>query len=324
MSWWGAIDIDRHGETDLPYDWAEISWQVTKSDLPLTVAQSTGGKGCWLFLFLKEPYSSAAVRAYLASLASRLGVTGEIFPKQNFIAPDCVGNGMNLPYFGSERVAFFGNGERLSLDGFLDWAELNRVYGRSFDTRPFRRDGTSGEITRSPMSLGTDPIFPWAALKKFEEQLSIASQATTGNRHHSLQAACCWAVRCVRCGAAIDTDLKPRIWNTALSLFNPSELRSRNLRKELRDCWAYAEKVVQRDLIVTRSDVEAIGLIDAIQFHRSWGGDTSDFASADAARQYMEQELERVGVHDPKRLLHASGLDNAQAHEKLEELLRQS
>ncbi len=60
-----------------------------------------------------------------------LGLTGEveIFPKQEALDPGQKGNGINLPYHGTDRVAFGKQGEELDLAAFLALAQERQAYG---------------------------------------------------------------------------------------------------------------------------------------------------------------------------------------------------
>lgn len=125
---WGAIDID--GKPDL----AKIASDIGREGLPIVVCRSKSG-GVHLYLFSTEDIPAAVVREKLTGWAALLGHAGaEVFPKQNRLAgPRDFGNWLNMPYFGgqdSERHAIDAEGERLTLDAFLDLAD-NLAVSRS-------------------------------------------------------------------------------------------------------------------------------------------------------------------------------------------------
>lgn len=163
LSHFGAIDYDRHTDADTPIDHEAFARQVTELNLPLVVFQSKGGKGAWLFLFLKEsqgiPASSmiALLKKYCNIL--KLPADSEIFPKQSALKESNgewqQGNGINLPYFGEERVAFGKNGEALNLDEFLEFAHTERsFYGTLLVTRDLTT--TSEAASLAPQSQVTE------------------------------------------------------------------------------------------------------------------------------------------------------------------------
>jgi hypothetical protein len=143
--WFGAIDIDAHG--DLPdIDLDDIEGQVRKNDLPLVVCRSKSG-GVHLYLFLTEPTPAKLVRKVLAKWAALVGQAGvEIFPKQDSLPESGgerqYGNWINLPYLnGEDRYAYEG-GRPLTLGHFLDIAESRRVKPA---TLVEKADGEHGE-----------------------------------------------------------------------------------------------------------------------------------------------------------------------------------
>lgn len=125
---WAAIDIDAHDDGDsIPL--APLHEKIAKFKLPLIVCQSKS-QGAHLYLFLKSPAKAKEVRAVLRRWAAMLGHGGcEVFPKQDRLQPDQVGNWINLPYFNaSDTVRFAFDGEKpLDLTGFLDLAESLQV-----------------------------------------------------------------------------------------------------------------------------------------------------------------------------------------------------
>jgi hypothetical protein len=139
MSHFGVIDVDRHGDL-APVDWLALTRRVAELQLPLVVAKSSGGKGAWLLLFIKEPegFPSSSVRQILASYAAQLGIpNSEIFPKQDNTESTAkhFGSPVNLPYFGEQRPAFDNHGDQLDLNGFLNFAERRISWGAILEMR---------------------------------------------------------------------------------------------------------------------------------------------------------------------------------------------
>lgn len=133
--WFGAIDIDAHGDAP-DIDLVELDHIIREKDLPLTVCRSKSG-GAHLYLFGSEPLPARVLRAALAKWAERLGYPGvEVFPKQDRLAVDHegaqqYGNWINLCWFDADspeclRYAVEG-GRRITLEHFLDIAESRRV-----------------------------------------------------------------------------------------------------------------------------------------------------------------------------------------------------
>ncbi len=133
--WFGAIDIDAHGDAP-DIDLVELEAMVRDKDLPLMVCRSKSG-GAHLYVFGSEPLPAKLLRHTLAKWAARLGHKGcEIFPKQDSLLEDAegerqLGNWINLPWFDAmnpecNRYAVEG-GDRIDFGYFLDLAESRRV-----------------------------------------------------------------------------------------------------------------------------------------------------------------------------------------------------
>lgn len=113
----GAVDIDNKGKkADLVVDHHKIATAIAKKALPLIVCRSKSG-GAHLFTFVSSPIPARAMRSTLSKWAAQLGFGGhEIFPKQD--ATSDIGNWINLPYFGDDRVAYDVDGV-MNLETFL-------------------------------------------------------------------------------------------------------------------------------------------------------------------------------------------------------------
>lgn len=121
---WGAIDIDDYNLT-----LEEIEALIRSKGYPLLVVQSKSG-GAHLYLFLKEPEPAKNVRGVLVSFAAMLGYPrSEVFPKQEELSEDQIGNWINLPYFNAKDTVRYclHNGKKLTLQQFVKLAEETRV-----------------------------------------------------------------------------------------------------------------------------------------------------------------------------------------------------
>lgn len=133
--WFGAIDIDAHG--DLPdIDLVALEADVRRNHMPLMVCRSKSG-GAHLYVFGADPVPAKVLRKAMSKWATTLGYpSAEIFPKQSELIRDSdgerqLGNWINLCYFNAEspdcnRYAVEG-GRRITVDYFIELAESRRV-----------------------------------------------------------------------------------------------------------------------------------------------------------------------------------------------------
>lgn len=133
--YFGAIDIDDEG-----INHAALAGIVEHAKLPLVVCRSKSG-GAHLYLFLLEPVPAKLVQDKLKKWAQQLQLKNppypsgaahpiEVFPKQTKTDPGATGNWINLPYFGNgttDRYALTGDGEKLAVDDFLEYAETRAI-----------------------------------------------------------------------------------------------------------------------------------------------------------------------------------------------------
>ena len=145
--YFAALDIDRHEGCSLPpLDHVALAKRVTELNFPLVIWQSKNGKGGYAGIFFKDQQGcdAAIARRVLAHYRNLLQLQGaeEIFPKQTGADDQRAGNGFNLPYFGSVRIAFGRDGEELTIQQFLALAEERRVWGALL-AREFPADSTS-------------------------------------------------------------------------------------------------------------------------------------------------------------------------------------
>lgn len=136
--WFGALDLDAHGDDTPDLDIIEIEKTVRSLDLPLMVCRSKSG-GVHLYLFGAEPIRASTMRAVLSKWSQQIGFGGcEVFPKQEALIRDNDGhmqngNWINLCNFdhANENALRYcvEGGKRVSFGYFLDLAESRRVTG---------------------------------------------------------------------------------------------------------------------------------------------------------------------------------------------------
>jgi hypothetical protein len=116
-----ASDIDIQDVT-IP---RRIRETLSELNIPSYIALSKG-KGFHLYTFYLEPVPAAKVRELYRRVQNTLGMEHEIFPKQDTLPPDGLGNYINLPYFGTTRpfIGFDQEGKPHSVP-LVDF--LNRV-----------------------------------------------------------------------------------------------------------------------------------------------------------------------------------------------------
>lgn len=134
---WGALDIDVYRGLDHK----KVVADIQRAQLPLVAVRSKSG-GLHLYVFLARPLAAADFRAQLKTWAAALGFPSvEIFPKQEALAADEVGNWINLPYagalmeggYGTERYGYDDNGASIaSLSAWLDYAAGKRIESDAF------------------------------------------------------------------------------------------------------------------------------------------------------------------------------------------------
>ncbi len=131
---WGAIDIDNHGqEEDIPI--GPIDAKLVTGDLAKLVPCRSKSGGVHVYAFFNRPWPATRARSFLQSVAARVGYPrSEIFPKQHHLGNEKgggrqKGNWINLPYFlADETVRYaYKNGRKLTLAEFLDFAEESKL-----------------------------------------------------------------------------------------------------------------------------------------------------------------------------------------------------
>ena len=97
---WGCIDIDDYSGLDH----AELEKRIDELGYPLTVCRSKSG-GAHLILRLLHPYMASKIRGYLKEFVAVLKIDKyDLFPKQDTVSDDSVGNWLNMPYFHVDKT----------------------------------------------------------------------------------------------------------------------------------------------------------------------------------------------------------------------------
>jgi hypothetical protein len=132
--WFGAIDIDIQGTPKLNEPIEELEKRIRSLELPLVVCRSKSG-GAHLYFLASKPVPAKLLQGKLTQFAAILGYGGaEVFPKQVMRVNDQDrGNWINIAYYGAlskegtERYALRNGKPILSLEEFVDYAEMMRV-----------------------------------------------------------------------------------------------------------------------------------------------------------------------------------------------------
>lgn len=121
LCYFGVIDIDIND-----IDHQRLYDQIQYYKYPLVTCRSKSG-GAHLYTFTKKPVPARFIRKLLAKWAAELGYgSSEVFPKQDALHNNDVGNWINLPYYDvmGDCVRFAIDKEgAMTLPKFLDIAE---------------------------------------------------------------------------------------------------------------------------------------------------------------------------------------------------------
>lgn len=150
-AYFGVIDVD-----DDTINHAAVAGMVEAAKLPLVVCRSKSG-GAHLYLFLADPAPAKLVKDKLTRWAAAMKLKNppykngsphpvEIFPKQAKMMPEDNqrGNWINLPYYGgdeSTRVAVMADGSTLTLEPFLEHAEMAAISSMTLEATEADIDG---------------------------------------------------------------------------------------------------------------------------------------------------------------------------------------
>jgi hypothetical protein len=123
--YWGCIDIDEY-----PIDFEALEAKLVDNRIPAVLCRSKSN-GAHVFVFVSDGIDAAPFRKKLKEWAAALGYPkAEVFPKQDSIERDEVGNFVNMPYFGGSRLAVF-NGE--NIEDPTAFVRLARTVAKSSD-----------------------------------------------------------------------------------------------------------------------------------------------------------------------------------------------
>lgn len=114
---WGAIDVDVYDGLNLE----ELSLKLPK---PLVLCRSKSG-GAHIYMFVDPAAPAKLMRKKLMVVATAIGKpSSEIFPKQESVGPNDIGNWINMPYFGGDKTTRYciKGGVALSPTEFLEYA----------------------------------------------------------------------------------------------------------------------------------------------------------------------------------------------------------
>jgi hypothetical protein len=120
----GAIDVDVY-----PLDHVELCKKIRLAKFPLVVC-ATKSSGAHLYCFAKEWVPASLMQAKLMVMAAYLGFGGsEIFPRQTRIIEERgdMGQWINMPYFGDERLGFDDEGQTVLAEDFIRVAGLKQA-----------------------------------------------------------------------------------------------------------------------------------------------------------------------------------------------------
>ena len=200
-------DVDCHKAGDTPVDYAKVARRIGELGLPLVLTRSRRDGGAHLTIFFQDSNGVPAsiARALVAHYLRVLGLTGEVFPKQSD-KPDHMGSGINLPYFGSSRVAFGDEGQELSLTEFLVLAAKRRSLGFVLADRVL---GTSGPDASSPGSSRKDRPLPVEAIRNIHTKnlKTLHDSNELGHWNDWINKTAFWAARAFAAKALEGTEL---------------------------------------------------------------------------------------------------------------------
>jgi len=104
LSRWGCVDIDggdghKNGLEDVEAALVDI---MTRCNGPVYLEQSKSGEGWHIWFFFSKPMAAASIRRELQRCVGSWGC--EIFPKQDHLPEDGLGNQVWLPFFGGSSI----------------------------------------------------------------------------------------------------------------------------------------------------------------------------------------------------------------------------
>lgn len=146
---WFAGDIDVYN-----IDHQALIQRVQKLELPLVVCRSKSG-GAHLYCFPSSPIPAELAIRLMRDWLIKLGhPKSEVFPKQEWVTEETVGNWINLPYFGgdkTDRFAYGLSGERLSVSEFEQLAS-------AMSPTQIELEALDNEKNKKPKQSERDPL----------------------------------------------------------------------------------------------------------------------------------------------------------------------
>lgn len=135
LCWFGAIDIDNHGDVE-DINLAEVIKKIETKNLPLIACRSKSG-GVHAYVFCREPVRAKSLRLAMEKWAIDIGFPrAELFPKQDHLDKDVdgelrLGNWINLCYFDvndTVRYTLNPDGSKASIEQFISMAQAKRAH----------------------------------------------------------------------------------------------------------------------------------------------------------------------------------------------------
>ena len=172
LSSWGALDIDTHHKGKKE-DIKKLCNKINFLGLPLTAAESKSG-GVHLYLMLHQKEKAKDVIHMLQKFRYALGYDEnncEIFPKQSELKPGENGNGINLPCYGSERLIYDSEGNKLPPTVGLEFLSKRIIKLKECEPYKLLHQGTSNKNVKSKTQHRNDRT--WCAatyIKKFHPE----------------------------------------------------------------------------------------------------------------------------------------------------------
>lgn len=114
-SCFGAFDTDTE-DFSIPL---RIRNRLDELGVPAHIMRSKSGR-YHVYVFFFQPMQAASFRELSFRLLAELGISCEVFPKQDRLEAGVFGNYINLPFFGDERPALDIDCQSITLADFLD------------------------------------------------------------------------------------------------------------------------------------------------------------------------------------------------------------
>lgn len=157
---WFAIDID-----DYSVNQHQVVVDIERKELPLVVCRSKSG-GAHLYCFINGSIEASLGIELGTKWAEMLGFKGsEVFPKQSSLDyKDAIGNWIICPYFKGDKAADFAygiQGERLSLDEFVQWANAKQISPEEAAEYLKKKEQSAKDMTDDEIWAQSPPCIQW-------------------------------------------------------------------------------------------------------------------------------------------------------------------